>query len=187
MAVHGHRTATEWGQEPACCFDGWLPGEDGVERCDECRRFDDDDQAAEYVYELLSTLRRANSWTAPADWELHATRRLCDPPSYDAMTAVQRIERDLRTGMGTALHEIETLQTELRVAIGARDQARERTDQARQDVEDLAQKRHDLETAAVEMYDAAVDHGKKCKEWEFPDSWFSQSLRKLGIILKGVG
>ena len=57
-----------------CCIDGWLPGESGVERCEQCKRFNDDNEASEYLAAVLATVRRANSMEGPAEWELHATR-----------------------------------------------------------------------------------------------------------------
>jgi hypothetical protein len=38
------------------CIEGWVPGEQGVERCDDCQRFGDDNEAAEHVREGLRTL-----------------------------------------------------------------------------------------------------------------------------------
>ncbi len=38
------------------CIDGWVPGEWGVERCDTCARFTDDDAAAAHVCEIIRTL-----------------------------------------------------------------------------------------------------------------------------------
>jgi len=37
---------------PGCV--GWLIGEHGIERCDECRRFVDDEKAQDYVLGLLA-------------------------------------------------------------------------------------------------------------------------------------
>jgi len=38
------------------CIDGWIPGEDGIERCDTCTRFEDDDAARAHVLDLARTL-----------------------------------------------------------------------------------------------------------------------------------
>lgn len=61
-------------EPPACCIDGWVPGENGVERCDECARFKDDDEAAAYVANILRTLRYSVSEETPAPWEQLVTR-----------------------------------------------------------------------------------------------------------------
>ena len=44
------------GGAPPCCIDGWIPGDTGVERCDDCQRFPDDDAAREHVREAIRTL-----------------------------------------------------------------------------------------------------------------------------------
>lgn len=43
-------------QIPCDCLDGWIPGSTGVERCDTCTRFADDDEAAAHVANLIRTL-----------------------------------------------------------------------------------------------------------------------------------
>jgi hypothetical protein len=35
------------------CFDGWRPDDRGIQRCDTCARFPDDDTAAVYVAHVL--------------------------------------------------------------------------------------------------------------------------------------
>lgn len=34
------------------CVDGWVPGETGIERCDECARFASDEDAQMYAAEV---------------------------------------------------------------------------------------------------------------------------------------
>jgi len=38
------------------CIDGWIPGDTGIERCDTCTRFADDDEATAHVANLIRTL-----------------------------------------------------------------------------------------------------------------------------------
>lgn len=38
------------------CMDGWVPGSTGVERCDTCGRFKDDDAARDHVRRILRNL-----------------------------------------------------------------------------------------------------------------------------------
>lgn len=47
------------------CVDGWVPGDGGVERCDDCARFPDDDAAAAHVAEIVRTL--AANYADPGD------------------------------------------------------------------------------------------------------------------------
>lgn len=57
------------------CIDGWVPGENGVERCDTCKRFADDDAAADHVREILRTLAATYSEYEEDDGEPAWIRR----------------------------------------------------------------------------------------------------------------
>ena len=39
-----------------CCVDGWVPGEFGIERCDNCARFENDTEAQQHVARVITTL-----------------------------------------------------------------------------------------------------------------------------------
>lgn len=43
-----------WTQTP-CCVDGWVMGH-GIERCDDCKRFEDDEEAAKHIFNVIETL-----------------------------------------------------------------------------------------------------------------------------------
>ena len=68
----------------ACCLDGWIPGTHGIERCDDCRRFPDDDAARDHVANLLRELAAAygadddNDSPAPAFIRRALRDDICD-------------------------------------------------------------------------------------------------------------
>ncbi len=56
-----------WTKTP-CCVDGWVPGEFGIERCDDCARFECDEDAAKHVIHVIDTLE-ANGYLDKTDTE----------------------------------------------------------------------------------------------------------------------
>ncbi len=57
------------------CIDGWSPGDRGIERCDTCTRFADDDEAASHVANAIRTLIAAYGPDDPLEVVLqHALR-----------------------------------------------------------------------------------------------------------------
>lgn len=55
-----------WTKTP-CCVDGWVMGH-GIERCDDCKRFEDDEDAARHIIHVVDTLE-ANGYLAPPSAE----------------------------------------------------------------------------------------------------------------------
>lgn len=44
----------EWTETP-CCVDGWVMGSSGIQRCDDCKRFEDDEDAAKHIARVVNT------------------------------------------------------------------------------------------------------------------------------------
>lgn len=67
----------EWTKTP-CCVDGWVPGEFGIERCDNCKRFKCDDDAAKHVQHVINTLV-ANAYVKPNTDKI---KEVCEHPVH---------------------------------------------------------------------------------------------------------
>lgn len=53
---------TNWIKTP-CCVDGWVVGSSGIQRCDDCKRFESDKDAAKHIVHVINTLE-ANGYLA---------------------------------------------------------------------------------------------------------------------------
>ena len=56
-----------WTKTP-CCIDGWVMGSSGIQRCDDCKRFEDDKEAAKHIIHVIETLE-ANGYLDAAGVE----------------------------------------------------------------------------------------------------------------------